>query len=99
MARYKVMIDDNYHHTDEEYRYEKGVYETAAQALDVCREVVERSVREGFAPGMPADELYRNYVAFGEDPFIIVLDGKDDSANFSAWNYAKELCRVVCGEN
>ena len=37
-------------------------------------------------------------MSFGDDLFIVVLDGTDDGATFSAWSYAKERCRVICGE-
>ena len=47
---------------------------------------------------MTASELYDAYTGFGDDPFIVVLDGADDNAKFSAWNYAKERSRVICGE-
>jgi hypothetical protein len=38
-------------------------------------------------------------VSFGDDPFIVALDSADDNAKFSAWSYAKEHSRVICGES
>ena len=38
---------------------------------------------------MSAHALYDSYTRFGDDPFVVVLDGID-SFKFSAWNYAKE---------
>jgi hypothetical protein len=32
---------------------------------------------------------------FGEDPFIVALDGPE--VQFSAWSYAKEQSCAVCG--
>ena len=98
MPRYKVMVDSNFHYHDMEERWEKGVYDTRQEALAVCHELVDQSLKEVFKPGMSAEVLYDSYTSFGDDPFIIVLDGVDDSAKFSAWTYAKERCRVMCGE-
>jgi hypothetical protein len=96
MPRYKVMVDDNFHYMEEEDRREQGVYETLEQAIAVCRGIVDRSLAGEHTPGMSAEDLYNRYVGFGDDPFIVVLDGADESAKFSAWSYAKERCRVMC---
>ena len=89
MPRYRVMVDDNFHYMDENERYEHGTYDTMDEALAVCRAIVEQSLKHGYAPGMTAEALYEGYVAFGDDPFIIVIDGTDERAKFSAWTYAK----------
>ncbi len=96
--RYKVMVDDNFHYMDPDERREHGVYKTAKKAIAVCRGIVDRSLEQGYRPDISAKALYDGYVSFGEDPFIVVLDGTDDNAKFSAWSYAKERCRVICGE-
>jgi hypothetical protein len=98
MPRYKVLVDDNFHYMDEDERYEHGVYETAEEAIAACRGIVDQSLEEGYKPGISAEALYEGYVSFGDDPFIVVLDGADDNAKFSAWSYAKERSRVICGE-
>ena len=49
-----------------------------------------------YQPGMSAEDLYKRYTSFGEDPFIVVIDGTDNDANFSAWRYAKERCGAIC---
>jgi hypothetical protein len=98
MPRYQVMVDDNFHYMDPDERREQGIYDTLDDALAVCHEIVERSLREAFKPGVTAEKLYDHYTSFGEDPFIVVLDGADANAKFSAWNYAKERCRAMCGE-
>ena len=98
MPRYRVMVDDNFHYMDSDERWEHGTYETLEPALAACRGIVDRSLDEESRPGISADALFERYVRFGDDPFIVVLDGADDSATFSAWSYAKERCRVICGE-
>jgi hypothetical protein len=99
MPRYKVMVDDNFHYMEEDERWEKGTYETVEEALAVCRAIVEKSVKDQSRPGMSSQQLFELYVAYGDDPFVVVLDGVDDSAKFSAWTYAKELCEVICGKS
>jgi hypothetical protein len=98
MPRYKVMVDDNFHYQEDDRR-EHGVYETLEQAIAACRGIVDRSLQEEYQhiPGMSAERLYDRYMSFGDDPFIVVLDGADASARFSAWSYAKERCQAICG--
>ncbi len=96
MPRYRVMVDDNFHYMDENERYEHGTYDTMDEALAVCRAIVEQSLKHGYTPGMTAEALYEGYVAFGDDPFIIVIDGTDERAKFSAWTYAKERSEAIC---
>ena len=37
MSRYKVMVDDNFHHMDEDERYQHGVFLTAEEAISACK--------------------------------------------------------------
>lgn len=99
MPRYRVMVDDHFHYQDPEERWEQGVYETTGEALAACYRLIDQSLQEGYRPGMSAQALYDYYTSFGDDPFVVVLDGVDDSFKFSAWTYAKERCRVMCGED
>jgi hypothetical protein len=98
MPRYKVMVDANFHYQDSNERREQGIYETVEEALAACRGLVDQSLAEEYGPGISAEALHGRYMSFGDDPFIVVLDGADDRAAFSAWSYAKERCRVLCGE-
>src|ERR1700722_20140636 len=98
MPRYKVMIDDNFHYMDDDARREHGTYDSREQALAACRAIVEASVKAHLEPGMSAAALFKRYQDFGDDPFILVIDGRDDDAKFSAWSYAQELCAMICGE-
>jgi hypothetical protein len=98
MPRYSVMVDDNFHYMDATERREHGTYDTLEEALAVCRAIVEQSLINGYRPGMTADALYSGYVAFGDDPFIVVAGGSDDGIKFSAWTYAKARCEEICKE-
>ena len=96
MPRYKVMLDDNFHAMDEDKRHEHGVYETVEEAIEACRRIVDESLKEMLKPGISADALYELYTHFGDDPFIVVVDGADDHVKFSAWSYAEARSRAVC---
>lgn len=97
MPRYRVMVDDNFHYQESDERREHGTYETVEEALAACRGIVDQSLEEEHRPGISAEGLYGRYTSFGDDPFIVVLNGADDNATFTAWSYAKERCRVICG--
>ncbi len=99
MPRYKVVVDDNFHYQEADHRREDGIFDELEQALAHCRDIVERSLAEEFRPGISAEALYDRYTSFGEDPFIVVLDGKEDRAKFSAWSYAKSRCEVMCPQD
>ena len=97
--RYEVMVDDNFNYMDEDARWKKGTYATLDRALRECRKLVDNWLEEGYKPGMSAQELYDAYTMYGDDPFIVVVDGTDESAKFSAWDYARERSRQICGDN
>lgn len=61
-------------------------------ALAASRGVVDKSLEQEHRPGISAEALYGRYMSFGDDPFVVVLDGADDSAEFSTWSYAKACC-------
>lgn len=98
MSRYKVMVDDNFHYQDLDERRQHGIYDTAEEALTACRSLVDISLKDAYRPGISAEALYNAYTSFGDDAFIVVVDGADSSATFLAWAYAKERCRLICGE-
>jgi hypothetical protein len=97
MSRYRVMVDDNSHYQEEDARREHGVYETLEEARAICRTLVDRSLGDEYRPGISAEQLYDRYTSFGDDPFIVAVDGREKGVLFSAWTYAKERCVAICG--
>ena len=93
--KYVVFVDDNFHFMDEAERYKLGEFPTAAAAIAAPRKIVDEALDSAYQPGMSAKELYQGYTAFGEDPYIV---SDDPGCTFSAWDYAKERCRELCGE-
>lgn len=96
MTRYRVLVDDNFHYTEEDERSEFGVFDTVDEAIAACRDIVERSLVHLHRPGMTAGALLERYKSFGDDPFI-VTEGTGAKVEFSAWNYAETRCPAICG--
>src|SRR5712671_4455264 len=92
MPKYKVLINDNAHYMDESERTDHGVFANADEAVAACKEIVDDDLNAMWKPGMTAKELYKLYVAFGPDPFVVPLGPKEPDVEFSAWTYAKEQC-------
>jgi hypothetical protein len=92
--KYVVYVDDNFHYKDEKERYKLGEFASCKEAIETCKEIVDKFLERGYGKGVSYKELYEGYTAFGEDPFII---SDDESCRFSAWDYAKKRCRELCG--
>ena len=95
---YVVMVDDNFHYMDEgeDERYKHGEFADAGLAIGHCRKIVDEYLESANKAGVSASELWDSYVSFGEDPFILSVDAPE--VRFSAWEYAKERCRVLCAD-
>jgi len=92
-GKYRVLVDDNFDYTDESRRWERGQYDTLEEAIAACREMVDACLRDSYKPGMTAEELEQAYRMFGDDPFIPGVDRE----TFSAWTYASQRVREMCG--
>jgi hypothetical protein len=88
--KYIVRVGDNYHFPEID-EYTDGFYSSYAEALVVCKEIVDGFLQAEYKPGMSAAALYGQYTSFGDDPYII-----GDPSRFSAWDYAKHRCHEMC---
>jgi hypothetical protein len=95
VAGYKVLIDDNYHFSNEDERIQHGVFATADEAIAACKLIVDECLKPMLRPGMTATALYDVYKGFGDDPFIVPVNPNDAPVGFSAWAYAEERCQVL----
>jgi hypothetical protein len=91
--KYTVSCDDNFHFMDESERYTHGQYDSAEAAIAAAKAIVDRFLLSAYRPGMTADDLYKHYMDFGDDPFI---RSEDPACVFSAWTYAGERCPEIC---
>jgi hypothetical protein len=90
---YTVLVAENSHYMDEAERYKHGECATLAEAHAAARALVNSELAALHAPGMSADELYRQYTTFGAEPFIVPAD---EGESFSAWAYAAARCQELC---
>mgnify|MGYP005869845883 CR=1 FL=1 len=93
--KYRVCIDDNFHYMNEDERTDAGAYSTAEEAIQAAKELVLKSLRWEYKPGMNAAQLYDQYQDFGDDPFVI---GPGPGIKFSAWQYAESMAASICEE-
>src|SRR5258707_9429624 len=92
MPIYRVLVNDIPHYMDESAQDDHGVFASSVGAIAACKEIVDDDLNAMWKPGMTAKELYKLYVAFGPDPFVVPLGPKEPDVEFSAWTYAKEQC-------
>lgn len=71
-------------------------FPNAEKAIAACKATVDDELNPMQRPGMTAEELYRLYVGFGPDPFVVPLNPQDPNIEFSAWTSAKEKCKKLC---
>jgi hypothetical protein len=90
---FKVRVYDNFHYGDEDESDDVGTYATYEQAVTAARAIVVKSLKSVYELGMTPDQLYDQYVSFGDDPSVYP---EDPSYHFSAWNYAKSMCKERC---
>lgn len=91
---FKVRIRENSHYMDESEAYDHGSFATYAAAEAACRKIVDDYLGGARKPGMSADDLFRSYTMFGEDPTIDAAG--PDGRHFSAWDYARARCAELC---
>jgi len=92
---YEVYEDDNFHWEDESERDFIGTFDTLEEALAVCVQIVDSSLRHQYKKGFTPEVLYGYYMDFGRDPFI---RSDDKDCHFSARIYAKYRAKSICEE-
>ena len=98
MTAFKVLIDDNFRYQDESERVTHGLFDTAEEAVAACKSIVDGFLVGAVELGMSPEALYRQYVSFGDDPFIVPVDPKAAPAAFCAWNYAEARCEEIASD-
>ena len=91
-----VLVDENGHYRDEAERYQHGTFATYDEAVAACQRIVDEFLVAQYQPGMAADDLFRLYTLFGEDPFIRDDGPAASRPIFSAWEYARLRCTLLC---
>lgn len=86
---YTVIVDDNFHYQDPDYRTQIPGFASAEQAVEKCKRIVDACLEGCAEPGRSAKDIFEHYQFFGDDSWI---QGPRDAAavQFSAWDYAKQ---------
>jgi hypothetical protein len=92
---YSVVVADNFHYMDDSEHYTLGSYDLLDDAVAAAKQVVDAYLASAYERGMKSSALYDSYKAFGEDPFIV--GPEPGRVLFSAWDYARLRCDVLCG--
>ena len=91
--KYKVCVDDNYHYMDTSERYSVGSYDSLEEAVDKCKEITIKSLRDHYEKGITPDALSAQWSMFGEDPYVF---GGTGAVPFSARKFVTtELCEEI----
>lgn len=90
---FRVIARENFHYMDDTERYHHGEFDSCAAAIAACEKLVDDYLLSAYKPGMTVQELWASYTTFGDDPFIVT---GDDSCSFSAWDYARKRCAMLC---
>ncbi len=96
--QYKVIVADNFHYMDRDYRKEGGSFPTLESAIATCKQMTVHSVMLQYEEGIEPSKLVEKYKAFGLDPYIISPDSDSDveTIPFSAWTFvSEELCAQI----
>jgi hypothetical protein len=91
--KYKIYVDDNYHHGDEGERYAVESYDSLEKAIEKCKEITIKSLQELCEEGISPEKLSAQWSMFGEDPYIYTGKG---TVPFSARKFVSiELCKAI----
>ncbi|MEO8287133.1 MAG: hypothetical protein ABI670_11950 [Chloroflexota bacterium] len=91
---YEVLVADNFHYRDGSRPYRLGAFSTCDAATAACRQLVDEFLRSQYKPGTTSDDLWRIYIHFGEEPYIV--SPSDADCAFSSWDYARARCEELC---
>lgn len=89
--RYIVFVDDNFHYMDESERYKLGEFADCPAAVAACKGIVDEFFTTCNLESTE-DELIKQYILFGEDPWI---KSDDPECKFSARDYARERAKEL----
>ena len=87
-----IYVDNNSREDDKPIRRKHGGCDQYADAVRVCKEIVNASVQEFFDYDVDEQANLDRYVIWGESPWILP---EPDGEHFSAFDYARERIREL----
>ena len=92
-GQFKIFVDDNFHSMDESERYEAGSYDSLDEAVNKCKELTIKSLKNLYEKGITPEKLQTQWSMFGEDPYVF---GGRGAVPFSARKFVStELCKEI----
>jgi len=67
-GQFKIFVDDNYHYMDKSERYSVGSYDSLEEAVNKCKEITIKSLKDLYEKGITPETLSAQWAMFGEDP-------------------------------
>lgn len=91
---YRVLVDDNSGFSSFNPRWCLGEFELYADALYAAQQLVEISLSHAGIGKLSPAEVFSDYSAFGDDPFIEAFgNATEPESKFSAWRYAGRIIK------
>ena len=83
-----VYVEKN---SDSDDKYLLGEFDSCEKAILACKKIIDDFLLGAYSTRkQTANELYLQFVMFGEDPYII--SDTSNSCSFSSRSYAKQRC-------
>ncbi|HAN78749.1 MAG TPA: hypothetical protein DCQ31_13795 [Bacteroidales bacterium] len=92
---FSLKVYDNYHYMDESETYLTGNYETAEEAVNAAKKIVEEFLLQLLEQGTEPDQLYQIFLNFGEDPMVISTNPNLEAPFFSSTTYAQTYINLL----
>jgi hypothetical protein len=92
---YKIRVLDLFHYMDEDEEYElEASFPTAEAAIAEAKRRLDAQLT--IAPGATPEEVFSNWMSFGEDPVILCTDATLPAAGFSGSAYVRQRATELC---
>ncbi len=65
--QFVVHVRDHAHYMEEEGEYTRGEFASREEAEAKCKEIIDRSLEELFSVGMSAEDLFKQFMLYGEE--------------------------------
>ena len=86
---YEVRVADNFRYMEKDAEYSAGFFSSGEEAIEKCKLIVERCLRECGEGSKSAAEIVACYRYFGDDPYLVPCNGAP-ALVFSGWDYAEK---------
>ena len=75
--KYLVRVIDHAHYMEEDGEYTRGEFTSREEAQARCQEIIDRSLDELFVVGMSEEELFKQFLLYGEEASCEGFESRD----------------------